>query len=63
VVELLIIPESDKFLKAIFSSFEFLMGEQIDLQIIGQIKAKVFGISKKVKFNEHQKLRLEDLQN
>ena len=62
-VELTIITESEKFLKALFNSLEFLMGKQIDLQIIGEIKAKVFGIGKKVKFNEHHKLSLKDLNN
>ena len=62
-VELTIITESEKFVKALFNSLEFLMGKEIDLQIIGEIKAKVFGIGKKVKFNEHHKLSLKDLNN
>ena len=47
-------------MKTIFSSIGVIMGETVELKIIGKIKAKVYGLGKKITFSEQQDLSLKD---
>ena len=59
-IELIILSSSDQFMKTIFSSIGVIMGETVELKIIGKIKAKVYGLGKKITFSEQQDLSLKD---
>ena len=59
-IELIILSSSDQFMKTIFSSIGVIMGETVELKIICKIKAKVYGLGKKITFSEQQDLSLKD---
>ncbi len=61
VLQLNISSTSTKVFKTIFSSIEVLFGKKVNLIIIGNIKAKVYGFSKKISFNESRKIGIGDL--
>tara|TARA_B100000900_G_C20175288_1_gene551578 strand:- start:87 stop:542 length:456 start_codon:yes stop_codon:yes gene_type:complete len=61
-VQLMISSTSKNVFKTLFSSIEVLFGKKVNLSIIGYIKAKAYGISHKISFNESRQIGIEDLQ-
>ena len=59
-IELIIVSSSDQFIKTLFSSIGVMMGKTVKLKIEGKIKAKVYGLGKKISFSEQQDLSLKD---
>ena len=61
-VQLMISSTSKNVFKTLFSSVEVLFGKKVNLSIVGYIKAKAYGISQKISFNESRQIGIEDLQ-
>ena len=62
-VKIAVSPSSDQLIKTIISSIEFILGKKIDLILDGKVKGKVYGISRKMNFNESYKLGAADIIN
>ena len=54
---------SDQLIKTIINSIEFILGKKIDIIFDGKVKGKVYGISRKMDFNESYKLGAADIMN
>ena len=61
-IQLKVSSTSNKFFQTIFNSIQVLFGEKVNLSLIGKIKAKAYGISKRISFNESRKIGIEDLE-
>jgi len=62
-VKIVVSASSDQLIKTIINSIEFILGKKIDLILDGKVKGKVYGISRKMNFNESYKLGAADFIN
>ena len=62
-VKIVVSASSDQLIKTIINSIEFIFGKKIDLILDGKVKGKVYGISRKIDFNESYKLGVSDITN
>ena len=62
-VKIVVSASSNQLIKTIINSIEFIFGKKIDLILDGKVKGKVYGISRKIDFNESYKLGVSDITN